>query len=128
VVARIKAARELGDLRENSEYHAARAEQSFLEGRVQTLEERLRNAVLIDEPDAAASAVSIVRLGSVVTVEVAGEHLTYAVVGSNDADLAAGRISTASPVGAALLGSRVGDDVQVRTPRGPVAYRVIGIE
>jgi transcription elongation GreA/GreB family factor len=54
--------------------------------------------------------------------------LTYSVVGSNDADLAAGRISTASPVGAALLGARVGDDVQVRTPRGPVAYRVIGIE
>lgn len=128
VVARIKAARELGDLRENSEYHAAREEQSFLEGRVQMLEERLRNAVLIDEPDGGAGAVQIVRLGSVVTVEVAGEQLTYSVVGSNDADLAAGRISTASPVGAALLGSRVGDDVQVRTPRGPVAYRVIGIE
>jgi transcription elongation factor GreA len=95
---------------------------------VQTLEERLRNAVLIDEPNAGAGAVPIVRLGSVVTVEVAGEQLTYSVVGSNDADLAAGRISTASPVGAALLGSRIGDDVQVRTPRGPVAYRVIGIE
>ena len=128
VVARIKAARELGDLRENSEYHAAREEQSFLEGRVQMLEERLRNAVLIEEPDAGAGAVPVVRLGSVVTVEVAGEQLTYSVVGSNDADLAAGRISTASPVGAALLGARVGDDVQVRTPRGPVAYRVIGIE
>ncbi|MEZ0240787.1 MAG: transcription elongation factor GreA [Chloroflexota bacterium] len=128
VVARIKAARELGDLRENSEYHAARAEQSFLEGRVQTLEERLRNAVLIEEPDAGAGVVPVVRLGSVVTVEVAGEELTYSVVGSNDADLAAGRISTASPVGAALLGSRVGQDVQVRTPRGPVAYRVISIE
>ena len=128
VVARIKAARELGDLRENSEYHAARAEQSFLEGRVQTLEERLRNAVLIEEPDAGATAVPIVRLGSVVTVEVAGEQLTYSVVGSNDADLAAGRISTASPVGAALLGSRIGDDVQVRTPRGTVAYRIVGID
>lgn len=123
VVARIKAARELGDLRENAEYQAAREEQSFLEGRVRTLEERIRNAVVIEARDEAR-----VHLGSVVTVVGLGvvdeEPVTYAIVGSTEADPAAGRISAASPVGAALLGAVPGDEVEVRTPRGVARYRV----
>lgn len=123
VVARIKAARELGDLRENAEYHAAREEQSFLEGRVQLLEQRLRNAVIVGG-DTASGA----RLGSRVTIETGGETLTYTLVGSAEANATVGRISTSSPVGAALLGAIDGTEVTVRTPRGEVHYRVVSVE
>ncbi len=122
VVARIKSARELGDLKENSDYQAAREEQSFLEGRVRLLEDRLRFAVIMDE-----SLSNRVTLGSVVIVEHDGDELTYSIVGTTEADPAAGRISTSSPVGAALVGASVGDAVQVRTPRGAVTYRVVKI-
>ena len=122
VVARVKAARELGDLRENAEYHAAREEHSFLEGRVRTLEERIRNARIIEQ---AVPGAPLVGLGSTVTVEHDGDVATYTVVGSTEADPASGRISAASPVGAALLGRAVGDAVEVRTPRGLARYRII---
>jgi transcription elongation factor GreA len=122
VVARIKAARELGDLRENAEYQAAREEQSFLEGRVRLLEERLRNAVLIEGPGGDRA-----RIGSTVVVEHDGETLTYTLVGSTESDPAGGRISVSSPVGSALVGSTAGAEVDVRTPRGPVRYRVVEI-
>jgi transcription elongation factor GreA len=122
VVARIKAARELGDLRENAEYQAAREEQSFLEGRIRLLEERKRNAVLIDE-----SGGDRARIGSTVVVEHDGETIVYSLVGSTESDPAAGRLSVDSPVGAALLRAVAGDDVEVRTPRGAVRYRVVEV-
>ena len=123
VVARIKAARELGDLRENADYTAAREEQSFLEGRIQALEDRLRRAVVIEE-----QAGGKVVIGSTVKVEVGGEELDYTIVGSTEADPAAGRLSSVSPVGAALLGATPGADVDVRTPRGTVRYRVLSVD
>ena len=122
VVARIKAAREHGDLKENAEYQAAREEQSFMEGRIRLLEERKRHAVLIEETDTGR-----VSLGSTVVLEHEGETITYTIVGTTDADPAAGRISSSSPVGAALLGSVVDQDVEVRTPRGAVSYRVVEV-
>ena len=122
VVARIKAAREHGDLKENAEYHAAREEQSFMEGRIRLLEERKRNAVLIEE-----TVTGRVALGSTVVMEHEGETITYTIVGTTDADPAAGRISSASPVGAALLGAVADQDVEVRTPRGAVRYRVLEV-
>ena len=125
VVARIKSARELGDLRENAEYHAAREEQSFLEGRIQLLDGRIRRARLIET--APAGAGDRVRLGSAVTVEHDGETLRFTVVGSTEADPSKGRISSSSPVGAAPLGREVGADVDVRTPRGAARYRILGI-
>ena len=124
VVARIKAARELGDLKENAEYHAARAEQSFLEGRIQLLEDRIRKARVIEAPEAPGQRV---RLGSTVTLEHDGESITYTVVGSAESDPAKGRISASSPVGGALLGRDVGDEVEVRTPRGPARYRIVSL-
>jgi transcription elongation factor GreA len=127
VVARIKAARELGDLKENSDYHAAREEQSFLEGRVRLLEDRLRFAVVIEEPPAAERAGRVV-LGSVVRVEQDGDELTFTIVGTTEANPGAGRISTASPVGSALLGAVAGDDVDVRTPLGVSRYRVVSVD
>ena len=123
VVNRIRTAREHGDLKENAEYHAAREEQSFLEGRVQALEDRIRRAVVVDE-----AAGGRVVIGSTVRVETDGEELSYAIVGSAEADPAAGRLSSASPVGAALLGATTGAEVDVRTPRGTVRYRVVAVD
>jgi transcription elongation factor GreA len=137
VVARIKAARELGDLRENAEYHAARAEQSFLEGRVQLIEQRLRRAVIIGQGDGADGGGANgseggrragAGLGSRVTIELNGDETTWTLVGSTEADANAGRISTSSPVGSALLGATKGTEVTVRTPRGDVRYRVLAVE
>jgi transcription elongation factor GreA len=124
VVARIRAAKELGDLKENADYTAAREEQSFLEGRIQELEARLRDAVIAEVPVVGAGA----DIGSTVTVEVDGSEITYTLVGSSESDPAAGRLSAVSPVGRALVGSRPGDAIEVQTPRGRVEYRVVSVE
>ena len=123
IVARIKSARELGDLKENAEYHAAREEQGFLEGRIQLLEDRIRKARIIEAP--AADSGPRVRLGSTVVLEHDGETITYTVVGSSESDPPKGKISASSPVGAALLGRDIGDEVEVRTPRGQARYRIV---
>jgi transcription elongation factor GreA len=140
VVARIKAARELGDLKENADYHAAREEQSFLEGRVQLLEQRLRRAVIIAGPDegagrgggdgqgGTATGPRGATLGSRVTVELQGLESVFELVGTTEANVAEGRISTSSPVGAALVGATPGSEVSVRTPRGEVRYRVLAVD
>ena len=123
VIARIRTAKEHGDLKENSEYHAAREEQSFLEGRVQAIEARLRTAVIVDAPVAG----SRVGLGSVVTVDDDGETYSYTIVGSDESDPAKGRISSSSPVGRALVGRDAGDVVTIRTPAGDRNYRILEI-
>ena len=123
VVARIKAARELGDLRENSEYQEARREQSFLEGRVQAAEEKLRRVEIIE----GGSDDGRVRLGSTVDVTHDGVETTYAVVGTTESDPAAGRVSAGSPIGAALLGKSAGDDFEVVTPSGRLRYRIVAV-
>lgn len=126
VIARIKSAKELGDLKENADYSSAREEQSFLEGRIASIEALLRDATVIEAPGANGR----VDLGSKVSVEEAGfpgEVMIYELVGTAEADPAAGRISNASPVGRALIGRRVGDTVAVRTPRGEVEYRIVEV-
>jgi transcription elongation factor GreA len=123
VVARIKAARELGDLKENSEYHEARREQSFLEGRVQAIEELLRHVEIIE----GGSDEGRVRLGSTVVVEHDGAEATYAVVGTNESDPAGGKVSIGSPIGAALLGKAEGDEFEVVTPSGHLRYRIVAV-
>jgi transcription elongation factor GreA len=120
VVERIKHARELGDLRENADYEAARREQSFLEGRIQQLEHQLRTAVVIR----ANTARTSIALGSRVGYEVDGVPGSLTIVGSTESDPGAGLISAVSPVGRALLGRRVGDDVVVTTPGAQVTYRI----
>jgi transcription elongation factor GreA len=124
VIARIRAAKELGDLKENADYSSAREEQSFLEGRVQALEARLREAVIAVVPAAGAGA----DLGSRITVEIDGATDTYTLVGTAEADPSSGRLSVASPVGRALLGAVAGAEVAVQTPRGAVTYRVLSVE
>jgi transcription elongation factor GreA len=123
VIARIRTAKEHGDLKENAEYHAAREEQSFLEGRVQALEARLRTAVIVQAP----SGASRVGLGSRVTVEADGENITYVIVGAAESNPGNGRISSASPVGQALLGREAGDVVAVRTPAGEREVTILEI-
>jgi len=123
VIARVKAARELGDLRENADYDYARKEQSFVEGRIQTLEALLKTSVVVDGGGSAGA----VAVGSTVVVESDGEQQTYVVVGSSEADPSAGRISYGSPVGRALLGKRAGDGVTAQLPSRSVSLRILEV-
>ena len=122
VVERIKHARELGDLRENADYEAARNEQSFLEGRIQELERRLRTAVVI-----AGGSRTAIALGSRVRFELEGQPGELTIVGSTESDPASGRISAASPVGRALLGHVAGEEVAVTTPAATLRYRIVEV-
>ena len=126
VVERIKIARSFGDLSENSEYDSAKEEQAFVEGRITTLENMIRNAKIIAEVEMADS----VTLGSSVTfVELPdGEEETYSIVGSAEADPFEGKISNDSPIAKSLLGKKVGDQVSVQTPGGEMSVRIVSIK
>jgi transcription elongation factor GreA len=126
IVARIKAAREHGDLSENFEYHSARNEQSFIETRIIELDAIVKNHVLIE----GRRAADRVELASTVTlVEEGGPPETYRIVGPAEADPGAGRVSFASAMGKALLGHRVGDEVDVHTPTGAsYTVKIVSIE
>ncbi len=119
---RIKAARELGDLKENAEYHIAKDDQAHLETKIKRLRQRLRNAVVV-EVDAAEQSFGFGRTAEVVEAS-SGEAKTWTLVGRAEADFAAGKLSIESPVGAALAGAAVGETVSVETPRGTRSYRV----
>ena len=116
VAERIHSAKEEGDIMENSAYDEAKNEQAFVEGRIMTIEQMLKNAVMID----ATRATGVVGIGSYVTVLERGEKEDeiFQIVGSAEADPTKGRISNESPVGRALLGKRVGDEVQIKIPDG----------
>ena len=119
---RIKAARELGDLKENAEYHIAKEEQAHLETKIQRLTQRLRAARVIERSEAS----DVVAFGSTVSVvdESSGRALELTLVGPTEADLKAGRLSSESPVAQALVGASAGDVVSVETPGGERRYRV----
>jgi transcription elongation factor GreA len=118
---RIKAARELGDLKENAEYHIAKEDQAKLETRIKRLRERLRSAVVI-EVEAGGDSFAFGRTAEV--VDDAGKVNTWTLVGSTEANLAEGRLSAESPIGSALMGTPVGESVLVETPRGERTFRV----
>jgi len=114
-----------GDIDENAEYDDAKNEQSFVEGRILTLEGMIKNAVLIQAEGKRRDQVA---LGSTVTVsEDGGEPETYHLVGSAEADPRQGRISNESPLGRALLGKRVGDKVMISAPAGTLSFQIISI-
>ena len=115
MAARIKAARELGDLKENAEYHIAKEDQAHLETKIKRLRERLRKAVVV-EVDAADDSFSFGRTAEVLD-EKSGKVNTWTLVGSTEADLAAGRLSAESPIGRALMDAKVGKSVEAETPR-----------
>ncbi|MGG3563766.1 transcription elongation factor GreA [Neobacillus rhizosphaerae] len=127
VVERIKIARSFGDLSENSEYDSAKEEQAFVEGRITTLENMIRNAKIIAEGEMASDSVT---LGSSVTfVELPdGEEETYTIVGSAEADPFEGKISNDSPIAKSLLGKKVGEQVSVQTPGGEMSVRIVSIK
>ena len=118
---RIKAAREIGDLKENAEYHIAKEDQAHLETKIKRLRERLLAAEVV-EADSAASVLGFGRTAAV-RDETTGTVHTWTVVGATEADVANGRLSAESPVAAALLGREVGETVSVQTPRGARSYR-----
>ena len=125
VVAKIKAAREFGDLSENFEYHAAKNDQGFMEARIKELEAIIKNHVLIQTPKPSG----VVSMGSTVRFsEDGGEAETYRIVGPAEANPKAGTVSYESAMGKALLGHRVGDEVEVKTPNGAYSVRIVGIE
>ncbi len=114
-----------GDIDENAEYDDAKNEQSFVEGRILTLELMVKNAVLIEE----GKRKDQIMLGSTVTIaENGGEPETYHLVGSAEADPRRGRISNESPLGRALLGKRVGDSVTISAPAGTLTFQIIAIQ
>jgi transcription elongation factor GreA len=123
MAARIKAARELGDLKENAEYHIAKDDQGHLEARIRRLRERLRKATVVEAGDAASDSFAFGRTAEVLD-ESTGKVNTWTLVGATEADFSQGKLSIESPVGEALQDTAVGEAVSVETPRGEKTYRI----
>ena len=123
MAARIKTARELGDLKENADYHIAKDDQGHLEARIRRLRERLRRATVVEADDAPPGSFAFGRTAEVLD-ESTGRVTTWTLVGSTEANLAEGKLSIESPVGRALRDRPLGETVSVETPRGTKAYRV----
>jgi transcription elongation factor GreA len=123
MAARIKTARELGDLKENADYHIAKDDQGHLEARIRRLRERLRKAEVVEVTDAAPDSFAFGRSAEVLD-ESTGKVNTWTLVGSTESNLAEGKLSIESPVGRTLRNKSVGEKVSVETPRGKKTYRV----
>jgi transcription elongation factor GreA len=126
IIQAIAVAREHGDLSENAEYHAAREKQSFIEGRIKEIENKLALAEVIDPSKLAGDKVAFgatVKLSNSET----GEEVTYRILGADESDLAKGSISITSPLARSLIGKEVGDEVKVRMPGGERTYEVLDI-
>ncbi|MDD2785760.1 MAG: transcription elongation factor GreA [Patescibacteria group bacterium] len=121
--ARIESAKALGDLKENAEYHSAKDEMGFVQGRMREIEELLKNVSVIED----VGGSTTVRIGSTVEVESRGIKRQYKIVGSEEADPVNGMISNESPMGRAFLNHAKGDQVDVETPGGVVGYSILDI-
>jgi len=126
IAAEIGKAREMGDLRENAEYHAAKEQQAHIEKRIAELEATLSNATVIEEGDFKADEAN---LGAAVSLKDmdSGEEITYHLVSEEEADIENNKISVTSPVGAALVGHRMNDVVQIKVPAGILRYKIVKI-
>lgn len=123
VINRIQSAKEFGDLSENAEYDDARNEQSFVEGRIQELDDMIKRARVVSKKHGSGT----IGLGSKVTVKCEGESNTYELVGANESDPSLGKISIDSPIGKALMGASKGEAVMVATPGGKMEYKVLNV-
>ncbi len=123
VLERVSQARSMGDLSENAEYSAAREELSFIDGRIDELEELLKRVIVIAE----GHNNHMVKLGSKVTLSVKGKKEVFSVVGEWEADPVEKKISHKSPLGLALLGKRVGEKIEVEAPAGKILYTIKSI-
>jgi transcription elongation factor GreA len=128
IINAIAEARAHGDLKENAEYHAAREQQSFAEGRIQEIEGKLSNAQIIDVTQLENAGKVI--FGSTVTVMnlQSNTEVTYKIVGEDESDIKKAKISVTSPIARALIGKYVDDTVEVQTPDGKTSYEIINIE
>jgi transcription elongation factor GreA len=126
VAEKIKTALSFGDLSENAEYDEAKKEQAFVEGRIATLENMLKNAKVIDDDDIKTDSVSI---GSVVKVKDLqyNDELEFSIVGSAEAEPSQMKISNEAPIGKGLLGKKVGDKVEIQVPDGTTTYEILAI-
>lgn len=127
VIKAIAEAREHGDLSENAEYHSAREKQSFIEGRIQHLEATVSRADVIDISKFKDS--DTIKFGATIVLydEEIDEELTYQIVGVDEADLKHGRLSLTAPISRALMGKKVGETIEVHTPKGKRTYDVVSI-
>jgi transcription elongation factor GreA len=128
VVSAIAEAREHGDLKENAEYHAAREQQGFIEGRIQDLEAKLSNAQIIDVTKIDNEGKVIFGSTVVIADVDSGDEKTYQIVGEDEAEIKAGKISVGSPIARALIGKEEGDIVVVSTPGGEVEYEIVEVQ
>jgi transcription elongation factor GreA len=125
IAARLRDAIQMGDLSENADYHKAKEDQSFLEGRIQELDYILGNAIIVE----GVQSIDVVSVGNKVTVQEDDfEPETFYIVGAKEADPRAGKISNESPFGRALMGNRVGDVVEAQTPGGKTRLKILKIE
>jgi len=126
IIEAIATARELGDLKENAEYHSAREKQGFIEGRIKELEGILSLAEVIDP----ATLSGTIKFSATVTIvdEDTDEEKTYQIVGEPEADIESGKLNIKSPLARALIGKEEGDSVDVRTPGGEKAYEILTID
>jgi transcription elongation factor GreA len=121
---RLRSAIQMGDLSENADYHKAKEDQAFLEGRIKEIEAVLRNAVIIEKKQS-----DVVEVGTTVTIQETGfDPETFFVVGAKEADPRNGRISNESPIGSALMGHKVGETVEAQTPGGKTKFKILKIE
>ncbi|MGO4727913.1 MULTISPECIES: transcription elongation factor GreA [Inquilinus] len=127
VIKAIAEAREHGDLSENAEYHAARERQSFIEGRVMELEDRISRAEIIDTSKLSGDTV---KFGATVTLadEDTEEEITYQIVGQDESDIKEGRLSITAPLARSLIGKSEGDQVEVTTPGGSKSYEIVTVQ
>jgi transcription elongation factor GreA len=126
IIQAIATAREHGDLSENAEYHAARERQSFVEGRVKELENKLARAEVIDPSKLSGDRVAFGATVKLSNVD-SGEEVSYRILGADESDLAKGSIGITSPLARSLIGKRVGDEVKMRMPGGERTYEVLEI-
>ena len=126
IIQAISIAREHGDLSENAEYHAAKEKQSFIEGRVAELEDKLARADIIDTSKLGGSSVKFGATVTVIDVESEKES-TYKIVGEDEADVALGKVSVTSPIARALIGKEEGDEAEVAAPGGVRAYEIASV-
>jgi transcription elongation factor GreA len=126
IAERLRSAIQMGDLSENADYHKAKEDQSFLEGRIQELEYLLHNATIVD--DVPTQTDEVVVGSRVIVKDEKGEKLNYQVVGSKEANPRQGRISNESPIGRVLMGAKVGDTVTAETPAGALKFKILKIE
>ena len=128
VIEAIAIAREHGDLKENAEYHAAREQQGFIEGRIKDIEGKLGNAVIIDVTTVNANGKVVFGATVDVSDEETGDELTYQIVGEDEADIKNNKISVGSPIARALIGKVEGDVAEIKTPGGLRALEIVDIK